>query len=69
MQEDYQVNEKDIEGALRWLKVNDPANANREKAEALLKDMKTGFRGMSHHNPEGLLDLQREVDRPKPSKP
>jgi len=65
MQEDYEVNEKDIEGALRWLKVNDPDNANREKAVALLKDMKTGLRGMSHHDPEKLLKLQKEVDAPK----
>lgn len=69
MEEDYEVNDQDIESALRWLKVNDPPNANREQAEALLKDMKAGFRDMSHHNPEKLLDLQQEVDKPKPDKP
>lgn len=67
-EEEYQISEKDIEGAIRWLKVNDPANANRDKAIALLKDMKTGFHQMSHNNPARLLELQQEVNQPKPKK-
>lgn len=62
MEEQYEISEKDIESAIRWLKVNDPENATREKAVALLKDLKAGFRGIAHNNPDKLLKLQQELD-------
>lgn len=62
MEESYEINEKDIESVIRWLKVNDPQNANREKAIAMLQDMKTGFHGMAHSNPDELLKLKKELD-------
>jgi hypothetical protein len=62
MEEPYKISEKDIESALRWLKVNDPENATREQAEALLKDLKAGFHGMAHNNPELLAQLKQELD-------
>jgi len=37
MEEEYQISEKDFESALRWLKFNDPPNANRDKAIAYSK--------------------------------
>lgn len=64
MEEPYEINEKDIESAIRWLKINDPENANREKAIALLQDLKTGFHVMAHNNPRLLAELQQEVDGP-----
>jgi hypothetical protein len=65
MEEPYKINEKDIESALRWLKVNDPENATREQAEGLLKDLKAGFHGMAHNNPERLNELKRQLDANK----
>lgn len=62
MEEPYKINDKDIESVIRWLKVNDPQNANREAAIALLKDLKAGFHGMAHNNPELLLKLKQELD-------
>ena len=51
--------EKDIESAIRWLKVNDPENAYRETAVGLLKDLNPGFHGMAHNNPERLGNLRQ----------
>lgn len=62
MDKPYEITEKDIESALRWLKVNDPENATREQAEALLKDLKAGFHSMAHNNPDLLNQLKQELD-------
>lgn len=62
MDKPYEISEKDIESALRWLKVNDPENATREQAEALLKDLKAGFHSMAHNNPDLLNQLKQELD-------
>jgi hypothetical protein len=62
MDKPYEINEKDIESALRWLKVNDPENATRDQAIALLNDLKSGFHGMAHNNPELLAKLKQELD-------
>lgn len=67
MEDHYEISEKDIESAMRWLKVNDPDNANRDTAIALLEDLQTGFHQMSHNNPERLLQLQQELKRNKDS--
>ncbi|HET8669414.1 MAG TPA: hypothetical protein VFM05_01955 [Candidatus Saccharimonadales bacterium] len=65
MDKPYEITEKDIESALRWLKVNDPKNATREQAEALLRDLKSGFHSMAHNNPELLAKLKQELDSGK----
>lgn len=65
MDKPYEINEKDIESTLRWLKVNDPKNATREQAEALLKDLKEGFHSMAHNNPDLLNQLKQELDSDK----
>jgi hypothetical protein len=59
--EQYEVTERDIEAALRWLKYNDPEYATREQALALLKDLQSGFHNMAHRDPEKLLELQAEL--------
>lgn len=51
--------EKDIESVIRWLKINDPGNANRETALGLLHDLKTGLHDMAHNNPELLNALEQ----------
>lgn len=57
--------EKDIEGVIRWLKVNDPKNANRETAVGLLQDLKSGFHNMAHNKPKLLKQLKQELDSTK----
>jgi hypothetical protein len=61
MDENYEISEKDIESVIRWLKINDPENATHEKAVALLQDLKAGFHGMAHNNPELLDQLRQEL--------
>ena len=65
MAKKYEISDKDIEVALRFLKFNDPENATRDQAKALLEDLQSGFHGMAHHNPELLLKLQQEIDNSK----
>jgi hypothetical protein len=62
MDEVYKPSEKDIESALRWLKINDSEKATRDQAIALLGDLKSGFHGMAHNNPELLIKLKQELD-------
>lgn len=60
--EPYEINEHDIEVALRYLQFNNPENATREEAIKLLQDLQQGFHGMAHTDPEKLLELKRELD-------
>ncbi len=62
MSEDYEINEKDIESTIRFLKTIDPDNATPEKAIALLQDLQEGFHNMSHDNPELLEKLYKELN-------
>lgn len=63
MEKHYEINEKDIESTINWLKINDPENANREQAIAMLEDLQAGFHKMSHNSPELLDQLQNKVLR------
>ena len=63
MAKHYEINEKDIESTLNWLKINDPENANREKAIAMLQDLQAVFHQMSHNSPDLLDQLQNKVLR------
>lgn len=65
MAKNYEINEKDIEVALRYLKYHDSENATRENAIALLHDLKSSFHSMAHDNPDLLLKLQEEIDSNK----
>jgi hypothetical protein len=58
----YKISDEDIEAALRYLKYNDPENATRDTAIALLEDLRSGFHRMAHDNPDKLLELQKEID-------
>jgi hypothetical protein len=60
--EEYEINEKDIESVIRWLTINDPQHADRETAISLLQEMKAGFHGMAHNNPELLEKLRHELE-------
>lgn len=57
------ITEKKIEVALRYLKYHDPENATREKAVALLTELRDGYHAKAHSNPVELLELQQELDK------
>ena len=52
MSDKYKISDEDIEVALRYLKLNESTDATREQAIALLEDLRSGFHGMAHHNPD-----------------
>lgn len=62
MTKKYEINDKDIESVLRYLKINDPENATPEKAISMLEDLQRGYHNMAHHNPKQLEELQKELD-------
>ncbi len=61
MMDKYELNEKDIESVIRFLKIHDPANATPEKAIAMLEDLQAFVHTMSHENPELLEKLYAEL--------
>ena len=48
----YQINETDIEGAIRFLEVTDPDNATPEVAIELLEHLKASFHTLAHEDPK-----------------
>jgi cytochrome oxidase Cu insertion factor (SCO1/SenC/PrrC family) len=55
MAKHYEINEKDIDEVIRYLKTIDPENATPEMAIAFLEQLQASVHLMSHENPE-LLD-------------
>ena len=67
MDDKYEITDKDIEVALKYLQFHDPKNATAEKAIAMLKDLRQGYHDMAHSNPTLLEELQRELDQDSPN--
>ena len=60
--EKYEISERDIEVAMRYLKYHDPGNATRDKAVSMLRELQSGFHGMAHSDPARLLELKKNLD-------
>lgn len=54
MEDFYDINDKDIEGVLNYLRIFEPENANREYATEFLKYMKLSARRTGSTNPDEL---------------
>jgi hypothetical protein len=65
MDKDYEINEKDIDSVIRFLKIHDPENATPENAISLLEELNAGIHKMSHTNPELLEKLYKELNENK----
>lgn len=61
----YQINEKDIDSVIRFLKVTDPENATPEMAIELLEHLKASFHTMAHEDPEKLEEIYKELKKQK----
>jgi len=61
MAKDYEINEKDIDSVLRFLKLNDPEHATPEMAIAILERMQAAFHTMSHDDPEMLEKIYLDM--------
>jgi hypothetical protein len=67
MLEKYELNEKDIDSVIRWLKIHDPENATPEKAIAKIEEAMASAHALGHKNPEKLEELLKELRQGKPA--
>ncbi len=58
---DYEINEKDIDSVIRYLKIHDPENATPEKAISMLEDLQAFIHGVGHDNPELLEKMLKDM--------
>ena len=58
----YQINEEDIEKALRQLLRDDPENANREYAIQMLEGMHAFAKGAAASDPKTLEELEKALE-------
>jgi hypothetical protein len=57
----YELNEKDIDSVLNFLKLTDPEHATPEMAIAVLEHMQSSFHTMSHEDPELLGKIYTDI--------
>ncbi len=60
MSNGYQINEKDIDSVLNYLKIHDPENATPELTIALLEFYKTKFHELAHTDLSKLEEIYQE---------
>lgn len=65
MSDGYQINEKDIDGVLAFLKATDPENATPEMAIALLEFYKVKFHELAHTDLSKLEEIYEEFKKDK----
>lgn len=66
MAKDYEINEKDIDSVLRYLKLTDPEHATPEMAIAMLEEMYATSHVFGHNlDDETLEKLAREYKKKK----
>ncbi len=60
----YDINEKDIDGVIRFLKINDPKNATPERAIAFLASTKLNFRKNTENDfGDNFINLYNEFKK------
>lgn len=57
----YELNEKDLDSAMRYLKAFHPEDANPETAIALLENMAAKYHKMNHDNPKDLERIYNDL--------
>jgi cytochrome oxidase Cu insertion factor (SCO1/SenC/PrrC family) len=65
MAKHYEINEKDIDEVIRYLKTVDPENATPEMAIALLEQLQASVHLLSHENPELLDKIYQDLKNKK----
>jgi hypothetical protein len=68
MTKGYEINEKDIESVLNFLKQTDPENATSEMAIEILEHLQKTFHSLSHTNPDQLTKIYNELKKTKKTK-
>ncbi|HYK08886.1 MAG TPA: hypothetical protein VEW42_05295 [Candidatus Eisenbacteria bacterium] len=65
MAKGYQINEKDIDSVLNFLKIHDPDNATPDMAIEILEAMQAKFHEMAHTDPEILRQILEDLKKQK----
>ncbi len=65
MSDKYEINEKDIDSVINWLKINDPQNATPETAISILEEMQARAHLLGHEDPEMLETIYAELKKKK----
>lgn len=68
MTKDYEINEKDIESVLNFLKRTDPENATPEMAIEILEHLQKTFHSLSHTDPDQLVKIYNELKKARKTK-
>jgi hypothetical protein len=61
----YQINEKDIDSVLNFLKLTDPENATPEMAIALLEYLQEKIHDLNHTKPKLLAEMYEQFKKDK----
>lgn len=62
---DYEINEKDIESVVRYLKIFHPENANREYAVEMLVYLQATFHRLAITDPDALEEMYQSFQDSK----
>jgi cytochrome oxidase Cu insertion factor (SCO1/SenC/PrrC family) len=57
----YEMNEKDIDSTIRYLKTIDPENATPEMAIAFLEELQASVHVLAHESPELLEKMYKDL--------
>lgn len=63
----YDINDKDIDGMLNYLRIFEPENATREYAVEFLKFLKLGYRRTGRFDPDELPELLKDFKKSRPN--
>jgi len=63
--DDYELNEKDIESTVSFLKLHDPENANRDTAIELLEFMRLAAHEYAHDKQQNIENLYKKMKKGK----
>lgn len=61
MTKQYEINEKDIDSVISYLKTIDPENATPEMAIAFLEQLQASVHLLAHEDPEILEKIYRDL--------
>lgn len=61
----YEINEKDIDSVLKFLKATDPEHATPEMAIEVLEALHAGVHTMAHNDPEKLKAIYEGLIKQK----
>ena len=64
----YEINEKDIDTVIDFLKSYDPENATPETAISILEHLKASVHDLAHTNPDLLVQIYEDLKNQKQPK-